>query len=180
VSDQNPWKTLSTRITYQNPWISVREDQVIRPDGSPGIYGVVECKIATGVVALTETREVYLVGQYRYATREYSWEIIEGAAHEGETPLDAVQRELVEEAGVLADTCVQLGDEVHLSNSHSSERAFLFMATGLTRTDASPDPTEVLEIRTVPLETCVKMVLEGEIKDAMSIIGILRAANVLA
>jgi 8-oxo-dGTP pyrophosphatase MutT (NUDIX family) len=177
VSEENPWKTLSSRITYQNPWIRVREDQVIRPDGSPGIYGVVECKVATGVVALTEAREVYLVGQYRYATKEYSWEIIEGAANEGEAPVDAVRRELLEEAGVLAESFVPLGGEVHLTNSHSSEQAYLFMATGLTRTDSSPDPTEVLEIRTVPLETCVKMVLEGEIKDAMSIIGILRAAS---
>ena len=60
----NPWKTLSSRIAYSNPWMSVREDEVIRPDGNPGIYGVIETRIATGVVALTPDGEVYLIGAH--------------------------------------------------------------------------------------------------------------------
>ncbi|MCB0324037.1 MAG: hypothetical protein KDD69_10705, partial [Bdellovibrionales bacterium] len=65
MSEENPWKRVSSRVVYQNPWITVREDQVIRPDGARGIYGVVETRIAVGVVAVTEAEEVYLVGQYR-------------------------------------------------------------------------------------------------------------------
>ncbi|NDC38040.1 MAG: NUDIX hydrolase, partial [Proteobacteria bacterium] len=99
MSTDNPWKTLSSKVMYQNPWISVREDQVIRPDGSPGIYGVVETKVATGVVALTPEHKVILVGQYRYPLQQYSWEIVEGGAEHGEDPFVAIQRELEEEVG---------------------------------------------------------------------------------
>lgn len=71
----NPWKTVSTRPIYDNPWISVREDDVIRPDGRPGIYGVVSYKNrAIGVLPVDETGDVWLVGQYRYTIDEYSWE----------------------------------------------------------------------------------------------------------
>ena len=62
-----PWRRLSTRPIYENPWIEVREDQVIRPDGNPGIYGVVEFQNwAIGVVPLAENGDTFLVGQYRY------------------------------------------------------------------------------------------------------------------
>ena len=61
----NPWKRLSRRVTYQNPWIVVHEDEVIRPDGKPGIYGVVHFRHrAIGVVPFDHGR-VLLVGQYR-------------------------------------------------------------------------------------------------------------------
>ena len=106
---ENPWKTLESRLVYSNPWISVREDQVIRPDGQNGIYSVVETRIATGVVALTPERDVYLVGQYRYPTEMYSWEIIQGGADEDEEPLAACKRELQEEAGLIAKDWTPLG-----------------------------------------------------------------------
>lgn len=172
--ERNPWKTVSTRTVYSNPWITVREDQVIRPDGNPGIYGVVETRVATGVIALTPDDEVYLVGQYRYPTKIYSWEIIEGGADPGEAPMEAAKRELREEAGLVASAWEQLGDEVHLSNCFSSERALFYLARGLTETDREPEGTEVLQIRKVPLRECVAMVDRGEIKDAMSVIALLR------
>jgi len=101
---QNPWQTKSSRLVYENAWIRVREDQVTCPDGQPGIYGVVETRIATGVIALTPQHEIYLVGQFRYPTGEYSWEIIEGGTEDGEEPLAAAKRELQEEAGLVART----------------------------------------------------------------------------
>src|SRR3712207_7590381 len=75
---KNPWLTVSSKRVYDNPWITVREDQVVRPDGEPGIYGVVHYNnIAVGVLAIEEDH-VYLVGQYRYPLKSYSWEIPEG------------------------------------------------------------------------------------------------------
>ncbi len=174
---QNPWKTLSSRPIYSNPWISVREDQVIRPDGQPGIYGVVETRISTGILALTPDEELYLVGQYRYTMGEYSWEIIEGGTDEGEEPLDAAKRELREEAGLVAEHWEPLGGEIHVSNCHSSERGYLFVARGLSHVGASPDPTEELRIKKVPFDTALAMVMRGEIKDAIAIIGILAYAQ---
>ncbi len=177
MKHRNPWTTLSSRTVYENPWIRVREDQVLRPDGKEGIYSVVETRIATGVIALDSAQNIYLVGQFRYATGVYSWEIIEGGTDNGETPLDAAKRELREEAGLVADSWQQLGPEVHLTNCHSAERGFFFLAQGLSQTQPDPDGTEVLEVKRVPFSECLAMVDAGEIHDAMTIIGVLRAAK---
>ena len=89
---RSPWRTLRSRNVYENPWISVREDSVIRPDGEPGIYGVVHYKnTAVGVLPVEEDH-VYLVGQYRYPLERYSWEIPEGGCPKDEEPLRAAQR----------------------------------------------------------------------------------------
>lgn len=175
MSTENPWKTLSSKHIYSNPWMSVREDQVIRPDGQDGIYGVIDTRIATGVVALTPERDVYLVGQYRYPTDVYSWEIVQGGADEDEDPLTACKRELQEEAGLLAETWTPIGGEIHLSNCISSEKAYIYVAEGLSETEASPDGTEVLQLKKVPLKEAVRMAVSGEIVDAVSVIGILLA-----
>jgi len=171
--ERNPWKTLSTEVKYKNPWITVREDQVIRPDGHPGIYGVVETRVATGVLALDDHDALYLVGQYRYPMGCYSWEIIEGGAEPGEDPVVACKRELREEAGLEAAHWEPIGGEIHLSNCHSSERGFLYVARGLTHVGDDPDGTEQLQIKKVPWNEAVSMVERGEITDAFSIMGIL-------
>ena len=158
----------------------MREDQVIRPDGKPGIYGVVDTRIATGVVALSPDHQIYLVGQWRYPFEQYSWEIIEGGADPGETALDAAKRELEEEAGIRAHTWAQLGGALHLSNCFSSEVGVLFIAQDLQLDGApSPDGTEVLELVRCPLQEAVARVENGEIKDAMSIIAIMRTRDLL-
>ena len=175
MSTENPWKLLESRKIYTNPWMSVREDRVIRPDGRNGIYAVVETRIATAVVALTPERDLYLVGQYRYPTDMYSWEIIQGGTEEHEEPLAACKRELQEEAGLIADTWTPLGGELHLSNCISSEKGYIYVAEGLSKTQASPDGTEVLQIKTIPFPEAVRMAQSGEIVDAMSIIGIFLA-----
>jgi 8-oxo-dGTP pyrophosphatase MutT (NUDIX family) len=176
-SESNPWTTLASRVVYQNPWIKVREDQVIHPGGGQGIYGVVECKAAIGVVALTDQQELWLVGQYRYPTDRYSWELIEGGAEAQESPLEAGKRELEEEAGLIAAEWEVLGHEIQLSNCYSSELAYFFVAKGLTEVEKKPDPTEVLKLRKVPLREAQQMVLKGEITDAMSVIGIMLACE---
>src|SRR3712207_4165057 len=106
----NPWKTVDSRTVYDNPWINVREDQVIRPDGAPGIYGVVHMKNqAIAVLPMDKDGSIYLVGQYRYTLNAYSWEIPEGGSPEGEDPLETAQRELLEETGLVAASWKLLG-----------------------------------------------------------------------
>lgn len=176
---RNPWKKVSTRTIYSNPWLTLREDEVVRPDGAPGIYGVVETRVATGVVALTEKQEVYLIGQYRYPTDAYSWEIVEGGSDPGEDPFDTAQRELREEAGLVAKRWSPLGNEIHLSNCISSEIGKLFIAEDLTEVEPEPDGTEILQIKKVPFSEALEMAESGEIKDAMSILGLMTAERFL-
>ncbi|MCO6430782.1 MAG: NUDIX hydrolase [Deltaproteobacteria bacterium] len=180
MSVNNPWKTCSSTVVYRNDWIAVREDKVIRPDGKEGIYGVVETPIATGVLALTPEMHIYLVGQYRYPTEQYSWEIVEGGSRKGELPLEAAKRELEEEAGLRASEWIPLGGEIHLSNCISAERAHLFIARGLEEVARNPDPTEILTVQKVPFNRAYEMVRSGEIKDSMSVIGILLTNALIA
>jgi 8-oxo-dGTP pyrophosphatase MutT (NUDIX family) len=168
-----PWQTLGSKPVYDNNWISVREDDIIAPDGNPGIYGVVHFKNqAIGVLALDADGSVYLVGQYRYPLQAYSWEIPEGGCPEGELPLDAAKRELEEETGLSAAHWQHLG-ESKLSNSVSDEHAVFFLATGLTQGKAHPEGTEDLVVRKVSFEQALNMVLNAEITDAVSQLAIL-------
>lgn len=179
MSEDNPWVTHGTRIVYKNNWITVREDQVTCPDGQPGIYGVVSGALATGVVAINEKNEIYLVGQFRYSIGKYSWEIPEGGALPGEDALSAAKRELQEEAGIVAESWTQMGEPVHTSNCISDETAYLYLAKNLKYVGNKPDPTEVLKVKCVPFAEALNSIHRGDISDGMSIIGIARAQLLL-
>jgi 8-oxo-dGTP pyrophosphatase MutT (NUDIX family) len=169
----DPWRTLTSREVYANPWIRVREDQVLRPDGSPGLYGVVSMTPAVGVVALTDAEEVVMVGQWRYALGEYSWELVEGGVDAGEDPLTAIQRELAEEAGYQASSWAPLGPPLTVSNSVTDQRGQLFVARGLRLVPRAPDPTEQLLLAHIALEEALDLIDRGLISDSLTILGLL-------
>ena len=91
-----PWRTVSTRQVYANRWIRVREDVAELPDGRTTLYGVVECRPCIGVLPFLDASTVLLVGQYRYVTRAFAWEMPTGAMQPDESEEAAVQRELDE------------------------------------------------------------------------------------
>lgn len=170
----NPWKILSEKEVYDNPWINVTEFSVINPGGGKGIYGKVHFKNkAIGVLPLDSQLNTYLVGQYRFPTDEYSWEIPEGGCPEGMTPLEAARKELEEETGLKALSWESLL-EMHLSNSVTDEYCFVFLAWDLEQGVASPEDTEDLVIKRMPFEDAYKMVEDGQITDAISVAAILK------
>ncbi len=177
---KNPWTTLSSQKVYTNPWISVSEHQVLNPKGGAGIYGVVHFKnIAIGVVPLDENLNTWLVGQYRYALGEYSWEIPEGGCLLGkESPLDSAKRELKEETGLEAAKWTKIL-KMHPSNSVSDEYGFAFVAQGLTEGIATPEDTEELTLRKLPLEEAVQMCWNDEITDSLSVIALYKTKMLL-
>lgn len=175
-----PWTRSSRRVAYENPWLTVWHDEVVRPDGEPGIYGVVHyTSVAAGVLVLDDTDQVLLVGQHRYPLDAWSWEIPEGGVPDRETALEGARRELLEETGVTAGEWRELA-RLHLSNSVSDELAILFLATGVSHGIATPDGTEVLEIRWLPFGEALAMTLDGRITDAMTVVAIERLALVRA
>lgn len=167
-------------MVYENPWLRVREDDVLRPDGSPGIYGVVSPRnLATGVLAWSGPDEILLVGQYRYTLEAYSWEIPEGGCPEGEEPLDAIRRELSEETGFAAREWRALGGPLHLSNCLTDEVAYLYEARDLHPCQAGhvPDATEVLRVKRIAFDEALAMSQDGRITDAMTVVALLRASR---
>ena len=174
----NPWKTLSTRETYSNPWIRVREDQVLNPSGGPGIYGVVEYKNrAIGVIPVDDGGFTWLVGQWRYCHECYEWEIPEGGCPAGESPVEAARRGLLEETGIVAATITPLLTGIQLSNSTTNEVCDVFVATGLTFAEAQPEETEQLEVLRLPLAEAIAMAKDGRIRDSVSVLALLAMAQ---
>ena len=171
-----PWRRVGRRVAYQNPWLTVWHDDVIRPDGAPGIYGVVHfANRAIGILALDEEDRVLLVGQHRYPLAAYTWEIPEGGGGLDESPLEAARRELAEETGFRAGSWRELG-RAALSNSVTDEIAVFFIATELRAGAAAPEGTEELQTRWVPFDDAVAMTLDGRIDDALSTLAIQREA----
>ena len=177
---RNPWTILSSTSVYDNNWINLTEFNVINPAGGEGIYGKVHFKNrAVGIVPIDNQGNIYLVGQFRFALDDFSWEIPEGGSPFHEDILDSAKRELKEETGIEAGNWQKLLD-IHLSNSVSDEVGNIFLATGLSFTEAEPEETEEIHVRKLPFEEAYEMVINGEITDSMSIAGILRVKILLA
>ncbi|HYG25571.1 MAG TPA: NUDIX hydrolase [Caulobacteraceae bacterium] len=169
-----PWRRSNERIRFDNPWLAVREYDAVAPTGNPATYGMVHMKNhAIAVLPLHEDGTVTLVGQNRFVFGEYSWEIPEGGGPLGEAPLDAARRELREECGLEAADWRQIL-EVQLSNSLTDEKAFGFLATGLSKAETEPDETEDLALARVPAAQALEAALAGHIKDALTVAMLLR------
>ena len=178
--NQNPWQTLSSKIEYQNPWISVRQDQIVNPSGGAGIYGVVSMKNkALGIIPVDADGNTWLVGQYRYTLNEYSWEIPMGGGPVELDILESAQRELREETGLLASRWTRIA-RLHTSNSVTDEEGFVFLAEGLEQGEAEPEESEDLRLWKLPLAEAVQMALDDRITDAISVAGLLKAERILA
>lgn len=175
MNDQeNPWKTLSGEVKYDNPWINLTEYKVITPAGSEGIYGKVHFKnVAIGVIALDAEDHTYLVGQYRFPLDLYSWEIPEGGCPEGTDHLTAAKRELKEETGFEAKSWTEIL-RMHVSNSVSDEYAVVYVAQDLRAGEADPEDTEKLAVQKMPFTQALKWVMDGKITDSISVAAILK------
>ena len=172
----NPWTLKTSRTAYENPWIRVDHQEVTTPAGTPGIYGRVHFKNhAIGIVPIDAEGFTYLVGQWRYVLNRYEWEIPEGGCPVGTDPLETAKRELREETGLLAKHWERVLD-FDLSNSVTDESGTVFVARGLVQGVDAQEDTEDITVRRVPLSEAIQMTLNGQIRDALSILGLQRVA----
>jgi ADP-ribose pyrophosphatase len=173
IRKNGPWTINERVLKYRNPWIEVTEDQVTRPDGKPGIFGVVKMEPGVSVLPVDDAGFVYLTDEFHYAIEQDSIETVSGAIDDGETPIDAAKRELKEELGIEAGEWIGLG-LVNPFTTVIKSPADLFLARKLTFSRAKPEGTEVIKTLKVRFEDAVKMVLESKMTHGPSCILILK------
>lgn len=165
------WKKINSKIIHENSWFCLREDDVIRPDGKPGKYFYVDNVNGVAIV-VEEGDSVYLIGQTRYPIGNiYSWEVVGGGVEKDEDMSEAAQRELKEETGFTAKNWIDLG-YFYNSNSYSTEKVNVFLATDLEKGEMSPDVTEDIKVKRVSLEELKNMIKNNEMTDGFSIAAI--------
>lgn len=175
-----PWKRRAVERRYENAWIAVDHHDVLTPRGTPGVYGVVHFKnLALGIIPLESNGDTWMVGQYRYPHRAYSWEIPEGGGPLGTDPVLSAQRELREEVGLVAQRW-DLILEMDLSNSVTDERCLIYLARDLTPCSRHPEETEELAIKRVPFEELHRGVVAGEYRDSLTVAGVLKLHHLLS
>lgn len=165
----NPWQKLESETVYQNKWYSVRRDKVIRPDGKPGEYNVVEALNGAFVLALDENQRIQLIRKYRYTTDVYSLEVPAGGIEPDEDPLAAAKRELQEELGLVAQQWRQLG-KFQAENAFINNFGIVFVATELSDAEQDDRLAEgINKTEKVPVGEALRMIQSGEITDSQSI-----------
>ena len=165
------YRTLGSREIYRNRWLRLREDEIVRADGTPGRYSVVEKADFALVVPLHEDGSFTLVEQYRYPVGERCLEFPQGAddAQPDLDPLELARKELAEETGLRADRVRLLG-RLHHAYGYSSQAVSIVLATGLT---PGPVAREVEEqgmtvVRRAASDVAA-MMRDGRIRDCVSV-----------
>ena len=168
--------TLDSTAHYQGRVIRVTVDQVILPNGRQAALEVVHHPGGAAIVALNDLQQMCLLRQYRYLAGGWIWELPAGKLEPAEPPEVTARRELIEEAGVDATEWVSLGSLLS-SPGVFSEVIHLYLAQGLSAARAALEDSEVLEVHWVDFGQACDMALSGELRDAKTIIGVLRAAH---
>lgn len=167
-------KQLTKEYIFKGKIINLRRDTALLPNNTEAIREVVEHNGGVCVAALTDDNEVLFVKQFRYPYMEEILEIPAGKRDSlNEDPLLCGKRELKEETGATAKRFIPLG-ELYPTPGYCGEIIWMFAATDLDFGDQDPDDDEFLEVKKIPLEKAVEMILNGEIKDAKTQAAILK------
>lgn len=164
-----PWRRISSSLVHDTPWFVVRQDDVVRPDGSPGTYQRVDSRGSVTVLAIDEDDRLTITRQWIYLHEGSQWRLPGGGIDITDIdPLAAAKRELAEETGLRAKNWTSMG-KINCADSLTNHIDHLFLATGLTQGDASLDACEAdLEVIRLPFMEAVEMAMNGQVPDAGS------------
>lgn len=163
------WKTLSSKVVYENKWMAVYEDEALTPAGQKTLYGHVHSKSdAVYIVAIDDKENTYLTLQQRYVSGNTNWECPAGRMDD-DSVIEAAKRELLEETGVRADN-IEVMAQVEVANGIASFKMNFCIATGLKLVTNKLDQVDgIIATKKVPLTEVYDMILRGEIVCAQSI-----------
>jgi ADP-ribose pyrophosphatase len=162
MKNRGPFKVKSSKIVYKNPWIEVKEDQVIRPDGTEGVFGTVDYNPGVSIVALTKNNQKYLVKEYDYVLDQIGVKLPTGGVDEGESPIQSAKRELLEESGCISDEWVELG-YIQPFTTIIKSPMILFLARNVTEQLNQPQD-KLLQKIVVSFEDAYQMVMQSKIR----------------
>jgi 8-oxo-dGTP pyrophosphatase MutT (NUDIX family) len=170
VPDQsNPWQTLSSQRFYESRYVDVDEDTVQHRSGKIHPYTALRFRIyGIAVLPIFNDGSTLLIGQYRYLSGRYTWELPRGSGSKSVNPLETAQRELKEETGTVAGQWLEVL-RLMVSPGITNEIAPCFVAWDLKQGASDPDPQEDLATRRLPFSDAVAAALDGTICDAPSV-----------
>lgn len=172
---KTPFTTLSSKIAWSCPWYAVRQDDILLPDGSRGVYHTVTKATAVWILPITTQNEIVLCYSYRYTVDDWCWELPAGGVKPGQTLEEAALEELHEEVGGTCEALEHLG-QFYTANGICNEVGHFFLATGVTLGKPAHEPAEVIEVHTKSIDDVLEMALNGQISDAPSALVLLQAA----
>ncbi len=173
---KGPWMVTGTKVIYQNPWLKLREDKVIRPDGKRGIFGVISIIPGVSVLPMDNKSNVYLTKEYHYGVARVTIEAISGGINRGESKIETAKRELKEESGLVAKKWIYLGVINPLTTVLFSPN-YLYLAQELVQSKAKPESTEKIKIIKIPLKRAVNWVMKSKITHSGTAVLILKVKN---
>ncbi len=165
------------RVVYENAWLRFEAHDIVHPNGTPGVHGVVVTPRASAVV-LVDGDDVLLARQARFAVDRIVLEVIKGGRHDGEDGLACAQRESREEAGVVAARWHALGETYEIP-SIVQEPVSLYLGTGLTSAPLAPEAVERIDVVRMRFAEALDACADGRIDDAVTAVALLRARRVL-
>lgn len=157
------WKTLKTKIAYKNQLLQVREDLVIRPDGTESKYSIVERPPVNFIIAEDKDARLYLIEEYRYPINKTILQLPAGTIEKNENSLDSAKRELFEETGIKANTWVKLG-KFFIGPGYESIYANVYLATNLNLSQLNRTALASDELISKPIRQS-----KSEVKELISV-----------
>jgi len=165
-------QVLSSQTVYTGKVFGIRRDEVIEPSGVRTMREMITHPGSVVVLPVLPDGRVLLIQQYRYAARQYLWELVAGRMDPGETPLQAAERELKEETGYSAKR-LNVFLEFFPTPGFLEEKMFLLLAEGLTPGKATPEDDEKIIARAYTHQQLEEMLRKKKLRDAKTIAGIL-------
>ena len=173
------WETIDSKYLWQSHWYNLRQDRLRTPEGREYTYTLVDHPGAVWIVPVTAEGRVALIWHYRYPVDDWCYEVPAGGLSPGLSPEEVAHRELLEEVGGRAAELRHMG-QFYTSNGISSEVAYVYLATGVELGETQREPTELMEIRLVPVEEALRMARAGEITDGPSALALLWSEPMIA
>ena len=168
---------IDSRFTFEGKYLKVRRDTIDIPNRPVKTWDIVVTSGAVAIIPIDSQGRIVLVEQWRRAIDRITLELPAGMLDPGESPQECAQRELQEETGLKAGSLKPFGG-CFSSPGSMTEYIHLYLGRDLTESPLNADDTDLIDVRTLSLNEAQKMIENGQICDAKTIIGILRYSSV--